>query len=205
MNLLEFKQVIVGDNICVVDEKNTAENYDGRIKKGDHFYKSDLNDIVVAEYSPASNVSFPILASTSPLANLPRLIIKEYCELLAEERFIVPEDGNEQDELGIELLRNVFIDGFHANKNECQWINAKEELPDDDYNHIVQYWPAGLKLTPAIIISDRKKIEWLTNKYNKFDVVWLKESQHTTTLLIPCDSSGNPIINENTITGYKKC
>ena len=43
---------------------NTKNDYDDTIKKGTVFYKDDVDDIIRAEYSPASKVSRRVIAST---------------------------------------------------------------------------------------------------------------------------------------------
>jgi hypothetical protein len=54
----------------IVDDYNTKEAYDSRITKGSVFYKDELKDICVAEYSPASKVSRPVIASINEYSNL---------------------------------------------------------------------------------------------------------------------------------------
>lgn len=53
----------------IVDDYNTKEAYDGRITKGTIFYKDDIKDIYVAEYSPASKVSRPVIACNNPYSD----------------------------------------------------------------------------------------------------------------------------------------
>lgn len=183
MNLIEFKSVTIGKSIVVMGEKNTNETYDSRIKKGDHFYKSDLNDIVLAEYSPASNVSFPVIASTSPLPNLPRLIIKDEAQRLAVEYY--PMSGNVNDE-----IKNAIIGVERAAFKHGRRTADKEFTRED----MIAAYELGC--------DNRMKIE--RNEEYHPTLNELIDSIKSTTLLIPCDSSGNPIVTGNTITGYKK-
>ena len=60
----ELEIIVVPKGMIVVDKYNEKESYDSRIKRGDWFYKNEFRDIVRAEYSPDSQVSRPILAST---------------------------------------------------------------------------------------------------------------------------------------------
>lgn len=54
----------------LLDHYNQNNDYDTRIKKGMLFYKDDSDDIIRAEYSPASKVSRPVIASTIPCENI---------------------------------------------------------------------------------------------------------------------------------------
>ncbi|MBK7362670.1 MAG: hypothetical protein IPJ01_10280 [Micavibrio sp.] len=53
----------------IVDDYNTKEAYDSRITKGTIFYKDELKDICVAEYSPASKVSRPVISCNNPYSD----------------------------------------------------------------------------------------------------------------------------------------
>jgi hypothetical protein len=53
----------------IVDDYNTKEAYDSRINKGSVFYKDEFKDIFVAEYSPASKVSRPVIACNNPYSD----------------------------------------------------------------------------------------------------------------------------------------
>src|SRR5690242_3291177 len=77
-----MKLIKLKDQYIIVDDYNITENYDSRIKKGMHFYKDDSKDIVVAEYSTASKVSRPIIASTEKYNGLPLFSLKLVEELL---------------------------------------------------------------------------------------------------------------------------
>lgn len=184
MNLLEFKTYIIEGNICVVDEKAQV-----KIKKGDAVFTENGIEYALQDgvsFKDRNEFCFPILASTSSLPNLPRLIIKDEAERLCEVAYNrVCKTRPENAELASRSMVYPFSfslgfnEGFRANKN----------------NH-----------TDEDMIAFAK---FVTNKYNQGHSTKsaLKEygKSKSTTLLIPCDSSGNPIINENNeIIGYKK-
>ncbi len=67
----QYKLVHIGNESYAIDEENFSETYDSRIKEGMPFYNTDLNDICIAAYSPASKISRLIIASTDPSLGLP--------------------------------------------------------------------------------------------------------------------------------------
>lgn len=63
MNSISAFCIKTMDNIHIlIDSENMNEIYNSRIKKGMYFYNTLLNDICIAEYSPASKVSRKIIA-----------------------------------------------------------------------------------------------------------------------------------------------
>lgn len=100
---------------------NKSEDYDSRITTGTLFWKDEFKDVCVAEYSPASRVSRPLIASTDVAYKnkialldknqIERLIGKPNIGIFADKYF---EDKFDKSE-GFDLKhgwRKIFIEAY---------------------------------------------------------------------------------------------
>ena len=104
-----FQPVEVDGVIYWVDSYNLSEPYESRIKQGMPFYKDELNDILIAEYSPSSKVSRLVIAQSQPkIKGIPVISLDKCRKNIAHIL------------LAKELLKK---EGYHENSDTINYLN----------------------------------------------------------------------------------
>lgn len=71
---------------------------------------------------------------------------QEEIKAMAEAKFIINENDNKSTKIITQCMRDAFIAGYHAGRDESGWINVKDKLPNsihgqfgEDENVLVLY------------------------------------------------------------------
>lgn len=195
----EFKSVLIGDNICVVDEKT-------ELKRGDNYVRDNMIWLVQPSDNEDyyKNKSYPkIIAATnnsddSFMSNLPRLVIKDEAEMLCE---IAYRKACKTRPENAELASNSmvypfsfelgFLAGFRANK---------KEFTREDIFNFIRFYNREFSFDKFRLHIEQRTGISVPKEY----IVQQFEKQKPNTLLIEVDSDGSPIVVNNEIVGYKK-
>lgn len=142
MKLIKFKEGYI-----IVDDYNTKEDYDSRITAKKLFYKDELNDIVSAEYSPASRVSRPLIAITD---NIKYYLKKFLDNTIVNELALIDfqEVTNYTGEVNVGKLADDYVSNHHDEEvrrmyghhfrsfiegfKKCQEINSERKFTLED-------------------------------------------------------------------------
>ena len=159
-----MKLIFSHSEYYLLDDYNISEPYDSRIKKGMPFFKDEIQDTVIAEYSPASKVSRPVLASTEKNLDVP-LLDRKKIEMLLGKTDIEKMAEKILEDTTVIFERNPMTDynrgklnGIIEGYNKCLQNNfTLEQISGFAEWLSVNQWRDGITKT-LYIKSDWKKL-----------------------------------------------